>query len=121
MATFTIDDKEIEIVPGKNLLQTAVENDVYIPHYCYHPGLSAPANCRMCLVEIEAGGRRGMAPSCTAMPAEGMVVDTQSEEVKRNQNAVMEFLLINHPLDCPVCDQAGECELQNYSYTYGPD
>lgn len=121
MATFTIDGKEIEIVPGKNLLQTAVENDVYIPHYCYHPGLSAPANCRMCLVEIEAGGRRGMAPSCTAMPAEGMVVDTQSEEVKRNQNAVMEFLLINHPLDCPVCDQAGECELQNYSYTYGPD
>ena len=121
MATFTIDDKEIEIVPGKNLLQTAVENDVYIPHYCYHPGLSAPANCRMCLVEIEAGGRRGMAPSCTAMPAEGMVVGTQSEEVKRNQNAVMEFLLINHPLDCPVCDQSGECELQNYSYTYGPD
>ena len=121
MATFTIDGKEIEIVPGKNVLQTAVENDVYIPHYCYHPGLSAPANCRMCLVEVEAGGRKGMAPSCTAMPAEGMVVDTQSDEVKRNQNAVMEFLLINHPLDCPVCDQAGECELQNYSYSYGPD
>ncbi len=121
MATFKIDGKEIEIVPGKNVLQTAVENDIYIPHYCYHPALSAPANCRMCLVEIEMGGRRGLAPSCTAMPAEGMVVDTQSQGVKSNQEAVMEFLLINHPLDCPVCDQAGECELQDYSYTYGAD
>ena len=121
VATFTIDDKEIEIVPGRNVLQIAVENDIYIPHYCYHPGLSAPANCRMCLVEIEMGGRRGLMPSCTAMPAEGMIVDTQSELVKRNQEAVMELLLVNHPLDCPVCDQAGECELQNYSYTYGPD
>ena len=121
MATFQIDDKEIEIVPGKNILQTALDNDVYIPHYCYHPGLSAPANCRMCLVEVEVGGRRALQPSCTAMPAEGMVVATQTEGVKSNQNAVMEFLLVNHPLDCPVCDQAGECGLQDYSYTYGPD
>ena len=72
-------------------------------------GLTAPANCRMCLVEIEMGGRRGMMPSCTQMPAEGMIVDTETDAVKANQNAVMEFLLINHPLDCPVCDQAGEC------------
>ncbi|MCZ6635436.1 MAG: molybdopterin-dependent oxidoreductase [bacterium] len=121
MATFSIDDQEVEIVSGKNVLQTAIENDIHVPYYCYHPGLSAPANCRMCLVEIEVGGRKALAPSCTAMPAEGMVVDTQSELVKRNQNAVMEFLLINHPLDCPVCDQAGECELQNYSYSYGSD
>ncbi len=121
MATFTIDGKEIEIVPGKDVLKTAIDNGIYVPHYCYHPGLSAPANCRMCLVEIEMGGRRGLMPSCTAMPAEGMVVDTQAEGVKENQDAVMEFLLINHPLDCPVCDQAGECDLQDYSYTYGPD
>ncbi len=121
MATFTIDGSEIEIVPGKNVLQTAIDNGVYVPHYCYHPGLSAPANCRMCLVEMELGGRRSLGPSCSAMPAEGMVVDTQSDVVKNNQNAVMEFLLIHHPLDCPVCDQAGECELQDYSYTYGSD
>lgn len=121
MATFTIDGKEIEAVPGKDVLKAALDQGIYIPHYCYHPGLSAPANCRMCLVEIEAGGRRGLMPACTAMPAEGMVVETQTEVVKQSQNAVMEFLLINHPLDCPVCDQAGECDLQDYSYTYGPD
>ena len=121
MSTFTIDGSELEIVPGKNVLQTAIDNGIYVPHYCYHPGLSAPANCRMCLVEMEMGGRRSLGPSCSAMPAEGMVVDTQSEVVKENQNAVMEFLLVNHPLDCPVCDQSGECELQDYSYTYGSD
>ena len=121
MATFTIDDKEIEIVAGENVLKTALANDIYIPHYCYHPGLSAPANCRMCLVEIEMGGRRGLMPACTAMPAEGMIVETQTEGVKSNQRAVMEFLLANHPLDCPVCDQAGECGLQDYSYSYGAD
>ena len=121
MSTFTIDGSEIEIVPGKNVLQTAIDNGIFVPHYCYHPGLSAPANCRMCLVEMEVGGRSSLGPSCSAMPAEGMVVDTQSDVVKENQDAVMEFLLVNHPLDCPVCDQSGECELQDYSYTYGSD
>jgi NADH-quinone oxidoreductase subunit G len=120
MATFKIDGQDIEIEPGKSVIRIAEEHGIHIPHYCWHPGLSAPANCRMCLVEIEVGGRRGMQPSCTAMPAEGMIVDTQAPAVKKNQQATMEFLLINHPLDCPVCDQAGECELQNYSYTYGP-
>lgn len=121
MAIFKIDGKDVEIIPGVNVLQTAIKNDVYVPHYCYHPGLSAPANCRMCLVEVEVSGRRSLVPSCTAMPIENMIVETQSEGVKKNQNAIMEFLLINHPLDCPVCDQAGECELQNYSYEFGPD
>ena len=121
MPTFTLDGQEVEIEPGKNVLQIAADHGVTIPHYCYHPGLTAPANCRMCLVEIEMGGRRGMMPGCTQMPAEGMIVDTQTDAVKANQNATMEFLLINHPLDCPVCDQAGECELQDYSYTYGAD
>lgn len=121
MPTFTINGQEVEIQPGRNVLQIAADHGVEIPHYCYHPGLTAPANCRMCLVEIEMGGRRGMMPSCTQMPAEGMIVDTETDAVKANQNAVMEFLLINHPLDCPVCDQAGECELQDYSYTYGAD
>ena len=121
MPTFRLNGQEVEIQPGKNVLQTADAHDVHIPHYCYHKGLSAPANCRMCLVEIEMGGRRGLMPSCTAMPAEGMIVDTETDAVKHNQEAIMEFLLINHPLDCPVCDQAGECELQNYSFSHGPD
>lgn len=121
MATFKIDGNEIEIVPGRDLIRTASDHGIYIPHYCYHPGLTAPANCRMCLVEIETGGRKGLVPACTTRPGEGMSVDTQSAVVKRNQAAVMEFLLINHPLDCPVCDQAGECDLQDYSFTYGPE
>jgi len=121
MATFTLDGKEIEITEGQGLIQAAQDQDVHIPHYCYHPGLTAPANCRMCLVEIESGGRKGLVPACTSRPSEGMVVDTQSEVVKKNQEAVMEFLLINHPLDCPICDQSGECGLQDYSFTYGPE
>ncbi|HAA77568.1 TPA: ferredoxin [Candidatus Latescibacteria bacterium] len=121
MPTFTLNGQEVEITPGRNVLQTADDRGVHIPHYCYHKGLSAPANCRMCLVEIEMGGRRGLMPSCTAMPAEGMIVDTETDAVKHNQEAIMEFLLVNHPLDCPVCDQAGECELQNYSFSHGPD
>ncbi len=119
MPKFTLNGQEIEITPGQNVLQTAEDHGVHIPHYCFHKGLSAPANCRMCLVEIEMGGRRGLMPSCTAMPAEGMVVDTESDAVKHNQEAVMEFLLVNHPLDCPVCDQAGECALQNHSFSHG--
>jgi NADH-quinone oxidoreductase subunit G len=121
MPTFTLNGQEVEIQPGRNVLQSADDQGVHIPHYCYHKGLSAPANCRMCLVEIEMGGRRGLMPSCTAMPAEGMIVDTETDAVKHNQEAIMEFLLVNHPLDCPVCDQAGECELQNYSFSHGPD
>jgi NADH-quinone oxidoreductase subunit G len=120
MPTFILNGQEAEITPGRNVLQMAQDNGVHIPHYCYHQGLSAPANCRMCLVEIEMGGRRGLAPSCTAIPAEGMIVDTETDAVKDNQEAIMEFLLINHPLDCPVCDQSGECELQNYSFSHGP-
>ena len=121
MPTFTLNGQEVEIQPARNVLQTADDQGVHIPHYCYHKGLSAPANCRMCLVEIEMGGRRGLMPSCTAMPAEGMIVDTETDAVKHNQEAIMEFLLVNHPLDCPVCDQSGECELQNYSFSHGSD
>jgi len=119
MATITLNGQEVEVTPGRNILQTADDHGYHIPYYCYHKGLSAPANCRMCLVEIEVGGRRGLMPSCTAMPVEGMIVDTETDAVKHNQEAMMEFLLINHPLDCPVCDQAGECDLQDYSFSHG--
>ncbi|MSS71288.1 MAG: 2Fe-2S iron-sulfur cluster binding domain-containing protein [Candidatus Latescibacteria bacterium] len=124
MPTFTIDGKEVEIEPALgNLIRHGSKHGVHIPHYCYHAGLSVPGNCRMCMVEVEsdtpAGRRKALTTACTTRPAPGMAVDTQSKLVKDTQKSVMEFLLINHPLDCPVCDQAGECDLQDYSYQYG--
>ncbi|OGG44362.1 MAG: hypothetical protein A3F84_00980 [Candidatus Handelsmanbacteria bacterium RIFCSPLOWO2_12_FULL_64_10] len=124
MPTFTIDGKEVEIEPALgNLIRHGAKHGIHIPHYCFHPGLSAPGNCRMCMVEVEsdtpAGRRKALTTACTTRPAPGMAVDTQSKLVKDTQKAVMEFLLINHPLDCPVCDQAGECDLQDFSYKYG--
>src|SRR5207302_1300464 len=99
------------------VLQACLDNELALPHYCYHPGLSIPASCRICLVEVE--GIPKLVPSCQTPVRDGMVVITKSSKVIANQKAVMEFLLINHPLDCPVCDQAGECYLQDYSYQYG--
>jgi NADH-quinone oxidoreductase subunit G len=88
-----------------------------LPHYCYHPGLSIVASCRICLIEVE--GLPKLVPSCQTPVRDGMVVYSNSPKAIANQKAVMEYLLINHPLDCPVCDQAGECYLQDYSYEYG--
>ena len=90
---------------------------VELPHYCYHPGLSIPASCRICLVEVE--GIPKLVPSCQTPVRDGMVVHSKSSKAIANQKQVMEYLLMNHPLDCPVCDQAGECLLQDYSYQYG--
>ncbi len=117
----------MEFTKGQTILQVALANGVEVPHYCYHDSLSIPANCRICLGEIwqtnpksgklESSGR--LSPTCHTHCAEGMVVYTDSAKAKANQEAVMEYLLINHPVDCPVCDQAGECSLQDYSYQYG--
>lgn len=93
------------------------DNGIDVPHYCYHPGLSIPASCRICLVEVE--GVPKLVPACQTPVRDGMVVHTRSTKAVANQKQVMEYLLINHPLDCPVCDQAGECLLQDYSYQYG--
>jgi NADH-quinone oxidoreductase subunit G len=112
-----IDGKEIEIRKGETILEAALRSGIFIPHYCYHPALSTPANCRMCLVELEGQGK--LFASCATPAMDNMVVHTQSEKVKANQKGVMEFLLLNHPLDCPVCDKAGECDLQDFSYGYG--
>jgi len=117
MPKITIDGREVEVAKGKNVLQAALENGAEIPHYCYHPGLSVAGNCRMCLVEIEKMPK--LAIACATEAAEGMVVRTNSEKVKQAQRHVMEFLLVNHPLDCPICDQAGECRLQEYAVDYG--
>ena len=111
-----IDDREIEAEAGTTVLEAAKAVGIEIPHYCYHPGLSIDGNCRMCLVEIEKIPKPVI--SCHTRVAEGMVVKTQTENVKKMRNSVMEFLLINHPLDCPTCDQAGECRLQDYYMQY---
>ena len=99
------------------VLQACNDAGIAIPQYCYHPGLSIPASCRICLVEVE--GIPKLVPSCQTPVRDGMVVHSKSPKAVANQKQVMEYLLINHPLDCPVCDQAGECYLQDYSYEYG--
>ncbi|HWP58769.1 MAG TPA: molybdopterin-dependent oxidoreductase [Candidatus Acidoferrales bacterium] len=107
-----IDGRDIETVKGKTVIQAAADEGIFIPHYCYHPKLSIAGNCRMCLVEIEKMPKLQIA--CNTLASDGMVVRTASPKVIEARRAVMEFLLINHPLDCPICDQAGECWLQDY-------
>lgn len=117
MPKITVDGKTIECKDRQMILQACNESGVEIPHYCYHEGLSIPASCRICLVEVE--GIPKLVPSCNTPIREGMVVHSKSPKAIANQKQVMEFLLVNHPLDCPVCDQAGECGLQDYSFQYG--
>jgi NADH-quinone oxidoreductase subunit G len=119
MATIEIDGNPLEAENGKMIIEVADEAGIYIPRFCYHKKLSVAANCRMCLVEVENG--RKPVPACATPITNGMKVFTKSEEAIRSQKAVMEFLLINHPLDCPVCDQGGECELQDLSMGFGPN
>jgi NADH-quinone oxidoreductase subunit G len=108
----TINGKEVITTKGKTVIQAAADAGITIPHYCYHPKLSIAGNCRMCMVEIEKMPKLQIA--CNTQVAEGMGVLTDSPKVLAVRKAVMEFLLINHPIDCPICDQAGECQLQNY-------
>ena len=117
MPTLKINETTITVEPGTLLLDACKRAGFDIPHYCYHPALTPVATCRMCMVEIK--GQPKLATSCTVTAAEGMEVSTNSPAVSDARAAVMEFLLINHPLDCPICDQAGECKLQDYSYQYG--
>jgi len=117
MPKFTLDGEEIEAPAGTTILQAALSRGKEIPHFCYHPGLSVVGNCRICLVEVEKAPKLVIA--CWSPVQDGMVVHTQTEKIKEAQNAVMEFLLINHPLDCPICDQAGECKLQDQAVEYG--
>ena len=116
--TITIDGRELAYEPGQTVIQIARDAGIEIPHYCYHPGLSIAGNCRICMVEVEGWGRKPQV-SCKLQPSPGMVVHTQSEFAKAARAGTMEMLLVNHPLDCPICDQAGECHLQDYSYQLG--
>ena len=112
-----IDGREIEFAPGQNLIEVAKKAGINIPFFCYHPGLTVVAQCRMCTVEVEKMGK--LQTACSTAATEGMVVKTKSERALQNQKSVMEFLLINHPLDCPICDKSGECDLQDNSFDYG--
>ena len=114
----TIDGREVEAPKGELLIKVAQEHGTYVPRFCWHERMKPVGMCRMCLVEIE--GVRGLPPSCTTPVADGMVVHTESPAVRKVQDGVLEFLLINHPLDCPVCDRGGECPLQDQTLAFGP-
>ena len=138
MPKFVLNGKEIAFEPGETVMQAAWREGIEIPHYCWHPGLSVAANCRMCLVHVESGRQMEMPqlrfdetkgeyvpstkpklqPACQLAAAEDMVVSSTNEEVRKAQASVQEFLLLNHPVDCPICDQAGECKLQDYYYEH---
>ncbi len=117
LVNLTIDGQSVQVPRGTLVIEAAKALGIQIPHYCYHPGLSVVGSCRMCLVEIEKNPK--LQPSCATGVSEGMVVHTRTPQTLRNRSSVLEFLLLNHPLDCPVCDQAGECELQNYYMDHG--
>ncbi len=119
MPKCTIDGKEVEFKAGENLVTVAKRVGAEIPVFCYHPGLSVVAQCRMCYVEVEKMPK--LQTACSTLAAEGMVVKTQSEAVKKGRAGTMEFLLLNHPLDCPICDKAGECDLQDNSFGHGSE
>jgi len=110
--TLTINGEQVTVPAGTRIIEAADEAGIGIPHYCYHPGLSAPAMCRMCLVEVE--GMPKLTPACVTTVADGQVVHTESEKATTARTGVLEFYLVNHPLDCPICDQSGECHLQDY-------
>jgi NADH-quinone oxidoreductase subunit G len=116
--TLTIDGTQLTVPKGKTVLQAAIETGISVPYYCYHPGLQVDGSCRVCVVKIEKMGK--LQTSCSTACADGMVVSTRDKDVVEARAGVLEFLLVNHPLDCPVCDKGGECPLQDFSYSFGP-
>jgi NADH-quinone oxidoreductase subunit G len=117
MIEIELDGRKVEVAEGSTVMHAADKAGTYIPHFCYHKKLSIAANCRMCLVEVEKAPKP--MPACATPVTQGMIVRTKSEKALKAQQSVMEFLLINHPLDCPICDQGGECQLQDLAVGYG--
>ena len=117
MVELEIDGRKVEVAEGSMVMHAAEKLGIYVPHFCYHKKLSIAANCRMCLVEVEKAPKP--LPACATPVTEGMKVFTHSPKAVLAQKGVMEFLLINHPLDCPICDQGGECQLQDLAVGYG--
>jgi NADH-quinone oxidoreductase subunit G len=116
--TLTIDGQQVRVEKGKTVLQAAIEAGISVPYYCFHPGLKVDGSCRVCIVKIEKMPK--LQTSCSMVCTEGMVVSTRDAETTAARAGVLEFLLVNHPLDCPVCDKGGECPLQDFAYTFGP-
>ena len=116
--TLTIDGRSLTVEKGKSVLEAAIHHGIHVPFYCYHPGLGVDGSCRVCIVKVEKMPK--LQTACSTPCNEGMVVHTQTPDVVEARASVFEFLLINHPLDCPVCDKGGECPLQDYAYTFGP-
>jgi NADH-quinone oxidoreductase subunit G len=117
--TLTIDGTEVTVEKGKTVLEAAIQHGISVPYYCYHPGLKVDGSCRVCIVKIEKMAK--LQTSCSTPCGDGMVVTTKSPEVEAARASVLEFLLLNHPLDCPVCDKGGECPLQDFAYSFGPE
>ena len=117
LVNLTIEGRRVSVPAGTSILEAAKTVGVLIPHYCYHPGLPVAGVCRMCLVDVEKAPK--LAPACATAVAEGQVVNVHAEKARDARKGVLEMLLINHPLDCPICDQSGECELQDYTYHEG--
>ena len=117
MLSLTIDGREVDVPEGTTVIQAAEKLGIFIPRYCYHPGLSIAGNCRICLVDVEKSPKLQIA--CNVPVTDGMVVHTKNDRAEAGRRAVLEFLLANHPLDCPVCDQSGECDLQNFYMNFG--
>ena len=117
--SITINGVAHDVTAGQQLITAAERVGEYIPRFCHHDKLKPVGKCRMCLVEVESPRGTALVPACTTSVSEGMIVDTESKVVKKAQEGVLEFLLINHPLDCPVCDKGGECPLQDQAVAYG--
>ena len=118
--TVTVDGRAFEANPGELLIAAAEREGTYIPRFCWHPRMREVGMCRMCLIEVDGPRGPALLPACMLPVTEGMIVHTKSDTVKKAQDGVLEFLLINHPLDCPVCDKGGECPLQDQTLTFGP-
>jgi len=116
----TVNGTLFHAAPGRNLIDACEDAGVYVPRFCYHPRMTPVGMCRMCLIEVDTGRGPALTPSCMLTVSEGMVVETETPAVKKAQDGVLELLLINHPLDCPVCDKGGECPLQDQTMSYGP-
>jgi NADH-quinone oxidoreductase subunit G len=116
--TLTIDGQPVTVAKGKTVLQAAIEAGISVPYYCYHPALGVDGSCRVCIVKIEKMPK--LQTSCSTIVADGMAISTRDPETTQARAGVLEFLLVNHPLDCPVCDKGGECPLQDFAYTFGP-
>ena len=118
--SITVDGRAVEAKPGELLINACEQSGSFVPHFCYHPRMSAVGMCRQCIVEVEGPRGKALVVSCMTPVAEGQVVSTTSEPAKRAQEGVLELLLANHPLDCPVCDKGGECPLQDQAFSHGP-